>query len=618
MRGAATNSNGEHVAWVVNDGTSPIEIDMNLTGLGTLSSVKANIFEASASNNARSPLTTVPLAVNGGNALLHLAAPAKSVVGVLLTPYTISNTTNLAAAATATVSSASGGTTASLLNDGIVGIKDWASNAEMTPWTQLTWASGQTIGKVVLYDRSNLTDRINGGTLIFSDGSSVNVPALPNDGTGKAIQFSKRTVTWVKFQVTDGAGANVGLSEFQVYRGSNIAPAAMLTASSQLNTAAAAHSKATDNVIGAATGEWSSAEVNPWLQLNWLNNQTINEVVLYDRADTSVNANGGILTFSDGSSISVSGIPADGAAKAVSFADKSVSWVKFQTSGGAGVHVGLSEIQVFQAVNAASSAVVTVSSQASDPGNAATMATDGVINQWYKGEWASDGQQSPWIQLNWPSSQRINKVVLYDRPNMIDSANGGTLTFSDGSSIAVSGIDNSGLGKVVSFPFKLVNWVRFQASGSGPNVGLAEIEAFGKEASGGRVFEAEGAEAAHRIGRADGNGWSASWTLDNADHMVYGPYWNNVAAGSHYAVFRMMTDNNTANDDSVARIEVYDATTSAMLAQKTLTRKQFISTFTYLDFPLPFSSVAGHELEFRVYWLNVAYINVDKITLDPS
>nr|BFE76841.1 hypothetical protein GCM10020092_101420 [Actinoplanes digitatis] len=71
---------------------------------------------------------------------------------------------------------------------------------------------------MVLYDRSNGSDQITGGKLTFSDGSSVNVPPLPNYGTPLTVSFSKRTVTSMTFTVTTVSAAtrNVGLAEIQV------------------------------------------------------------------------------------------------------------------------------------------------------------------------------------------------------------------------------------------------------------------------------------------------------------------------------------------------------------------------------------------------------------------
>ena len=45
-------------------------------------------------------------------------------------------------------------------------------------------------------------------------------------------------------------------------------------------------------------------------------------------------------------------------------------------------------------------------------------------------------------------------------------------------------------------------------------------------------------------------------------------------------------------------------------------RNQFTGTFQYQDFALPFNNpTAGHQLEFRVYWNDFAYVKVDKVTV---
>ena len=72
---------------------------------------------------------------------------------------------------------------------------------------------------VLLYDRPNLTDQIEGGTLEFSDGSRMEVGALPNDGgLPGAVSCPAKTCTWGKFTVTKAGQRtqNVGLSEMAV------------------------------------------------------------------------------------------------------------------------------------------------------------------------------------------------------------------------------------------------------------------------------------------------------------------------------------------------------------------------------------------------------------------
>jgi hypothetical protein len=86
-------------------------------------------------------------------------------------------------------------------------------------WLQVNWAIPVRLDRVVLYDRPNTSDGINSGTLTFSDGSSVPVGALPNDGTALSVPFAARTVTWVRFTVNSvpASTSNVGLAEFEAW-----------------------------------------------------------------------------------------------------------------------------------------------------------------------------------------------------------------------------------------------------------------------------------------------------------------------------------------------------------------------------------------------------------------
>ena len=101
---------------------------------------------------------------------------------------------------------------------------EWACQGETVfwgyiryPWVQLTWDEERR--STELYCMTDLTksEHTAGGTLFFSDGSEVVVTAIPNDGSGKLIIFPQKKITWVKFQVTDGDGKNLGLSEIEVF-----------------------------------------------------------------------------------------------------------------------------------------------------------------------------------------------------------------------------------------------------------------------------------------------------------------------------------------------------------------------------------------------------------------
>ncbi|MEK8144755.1 hypothetical protein NKH18_33345 [Streptomyces sp. M10(2022)] len=80
------------------------------------------------------------------------------------------------------------------------------------------------------------------------------------------------------------------------------------------------------------------------MQLNWPEKIKADRIVLSDRT-TKDDANGGLLTFSDGSEVKVEDIPAK-EPKTVNFAMKSFDWVRFQTEGGTGYNNGLLEFEV--------------------------------------------------------------------------------------------------------------------------------------------------------------------------------------------------------------------------------------------------------------------------------
>jgi LmbE family N-acetylglucosaminyl deacetylase len=136
--------------------------------------------------------------------------------------------TDLALSATATASSqnTSTGQTAAKAIDGVIGGYPGVSSAEWATigggagsWLKLTWSSPQTFSKVVLYDRPNLSDQITAGNIQFSDGSSVPVPTLNNDGSATTLTFAAKTGTSLQLNITavSATTQNIGLSEIQIY-----------------------------------------------------------------------------------------------------------------------------------------------------------------------------------------------------------------------------------------------------------------------------------------------------------------------------------------------------------------------------------------------------------------
>jgi hypothetical protein len=140
-------------------------------------------------------------------------------------------------------------------------------------------------------------------------------------------------------------------------RPDNVARIARATASSCY--AGYSADAAIDGVVGGFPGdfskEWASnGEKNSGsLRLDWDSEQLVDRVWLFDRPNTHADQiTSGVLTFSDGSKLTVGALP-DDAKKGleVKFAPKAIRWVRFDITGckPTSENVGLSEIAVFKA-----------------------------------------------------------------------------------------------------------------------------------------------------------------------------------------------------------------------------------------------------------------------------
>ena|GEM_PF-1447845 len=374
--------------------------------------------------------------------------------------------TNVARSATATASSqnATTGQTAAKAIDGVAqgypadSTKEWAtSGGKAGSWIQLNWSSALTLSKVMLYDRPNGDDQITGGTLTFSDGSSVAVGTLNNSGTATAVTFPARVVTWVRFTVTSVSSTtySAGLAEFETWGYLSSAPPMVLPPVAN---------------AGADQQGYTGAQV------------TLN-------GSGSSDPNGRTLTYAwtQTSGPAVGLVGANNAKPTFTPAAAGSYVFSLTVSNGSLSATASTTVTVTQApptpTNIALQASATASSQNATTGQTAAKAIDGVA-QGYPAdstkEWAtSGGKAGSWIQLTWSGPQSMSKVVLYDRPNADDQITGGTLTFSDGSSVAVGSLNNSGSATTVSFPARTATWVRLTvttASSATANVGLAEFE----------------------------------------------------------------------------------------------------------------------------------------------
>src|SRR5207249_4043528 len=128
------------------------------------------------------------------------------------------------------------------------------------------------------------------------------------------------------------------------------------------------------------------------------------------------------------------------------------------------------------------------------------------------------------------------------------------------------------------------------------------------------IYQSE-AQPYHATGRAEGDGWSASPSLDQPNFLVYGPYATNIPVGQNSAKFELMIDQHVGANDRVAAIEVVDPSSSQFLARREIYRNDFQADGTYQGFMLLFTSQAGQDLEFRTYWYGAAYIKEDFVAV---
>lgn len=98
--------------------------------------------------------------------------------------------------------------------------REWATvGGKEGSWLDLTWGSLVTVSQVVLFDRPNTNDRITAATLVFSDGTTIPVPALNNNGSATTIAISPSVVTSsLRLDITSVSSTteNVGLAEIRV------------------------------------------------------------------------------------------------------------------------------------------------------------------------------------------------------------------------------------------------------------------------------------------------------------------------------------------------------------------------------------------------------------------
>ena len=397
---------------------------------------------------------TFQLVVSDGT---NSSSPASVTITVSSGPADLA----LSATATASSQDTSTGQTAAKAIDGVIGGYPGVSSAEWATvgggagsWLKLTWSSPQTFSTIVLYDRPNSSDQITAGNIQFSDGSSIPVPTLNNDGTAVTLSFPAKTVTSLQLNITavSATTQNVGLSEIQVYDTANGSQAPVANAGS-------------DQTVGAGavvTLDGSGSFDSDGGSLSYLWSQT-----------------GGTAVTLSSSTVVQPTFTAPSAAGTLTF--QLVVSDGTNNSSPASVTITVTT----GPADLALSATATASSQNTSTGQTAAKAIDGVIGGYpgdYTVEWATTGGGAgSWLKLTWSGPQTFDTIVLYDRPNSSDQITAGNIQFSDGSSIPVPTLNNDGTAVTLTFAAKTVTSLQLNitaVSATTQNVGLSEIQVY--------------------------------------------------------------------------------------------------------------------------------------------
>ncbi len=98
--------------------------------------------------------------------------------------------------------------------------------------------------------------------------------------------------------------------------------------------------------------------------------------------------------------------------------------------------------------------------------------------------------------------------------------------------------------------------------------------------------------------------------------LCYGQYRTDYPGIPLRAVFSVLIDNHTANDEDILVLDIYDYVNNKILAQQKVARRDFLQAYEYSIFEIDFIPPVGQSaLEFRIYSFGRAYICANKIAI---
>ena len=128
--------------------------------------------------------------------------------------------------------------------------------------------------------------------------------------------------------------------------------------------------------------------------------------------------------------------------------------------------------------NIAPGAEVSVSSSSDSTSFAGNNVKDGIFLIGNIGEWKSDGESTPWLELSWPDNSIVDKINLYDRVGSSSQIINGKIELSDGSIIETGTLPSNGSKKTLDFAPVEISSLKLTVTEGIGEVGLAEIEVY--------------------------------------------------------------------------------------------------------------------------------------------
>jgi hypothetical protein len=125
------------------------------------------------------------------------------------------------------------------------------------------------------------------------------------------------------------------------------------------------------------------------------------------------------------------------------------------------------------------------------------------------------------------------------------------------------------------------------------------------------------ARLSHQIGHARGSVW-VNDLGSGSGYLTYGPATISVPPGVTTVIFNLSIDDNLVDNETVARIEAYDAGTDRILARRIIKRRDFTAASSPQEFDLVFDLARVSSLEWRVVALNSAILQHNSTTVEPD